>query len=988
MDGGPNQSERTSQQEHSLVPLFLEIPSFPPLTIGDSSEWRDQAHEASPHLLPPITSSSKRKGSTASLAFWPRASKPSSHRKSSSVPTTSSIASEDRKDSRDSASTPRPLFVHPSTSERNSRPSVFQENLNSPSSPQHDQSLPAQSSTTSDYSTKPLPAIPSVTGSPVQERHPQSADSLHSATNEQTTPTRKGVTLLEALALGFDNSGNDTVDDPRDESAPNGTGTSSLLDTSIGHEDSSTNAHGHSYSKAQTSGQTPQNINTVPAPTLQRRLSTLVAKISPSYERKRSIRRGGSRTTSGPLPVAPAHTEAHIRRSQTAASPHSTGEAPYLQTQKPLTPPTTPEVKDSANNRPFRKQLLDRRWSRKASMVRLGGSAAVRRALVVSDVVALERWEWPMPQRPDQNGVRRLAGPAEHIEKSPGLTAKEFQEGEGPGEKNGRKRKRGSRGTSRGGGYGMLGVEADLWRSRRRGTWRGDINMDLNRDWQGNGKGKGKAGDKVSGEGEVEVERREMEREVDVARRLGRWGLETGSSSRRSVGVVNRDGAINRTSGQRKVRPEKMVITTSEVIRNSPNDSRYGGEGNTSSNTAPNDKTGGGGEIGQPSRADSGYSRGSESKNSPQLSSNHSETPKREAEAESHVIHQQLHNSIVPLRESYLAAKAEGEEEGEGGGEEGEGEESLQRVASKENEKALTQKRQIRDKDVEDELFAEKLQLQHLKEQHLSWWEKSPPKPGAFRPVRQRKAARESGRWRSRIPAPVTQLAVGSDKLTLSTPEHRITHLKAARKDVIDYTGVSEDWVEDCVTSLANISVSPSINRQRKGPVWPASSASSRSVNICATRIISPTSSATAPEVAELKDAADAPSSPESISVEGKPPPLPKRSSRRIISDLQFSEHTQLGSSYSPEADVEQYAMTPIIYGHYVAVLRELNERFDAGDFLSCAGLGRPVDEADRQSLAPEPPNPKHCRQRREAGDRRTVKHMIENLRYSSSDDE
>jgi hypothetical protein len=979
MDGGPNQNERTSQHEQSLASLFREIPPLPSLTMDDSSEQRDQAHEPSSNPLPPITSSSKRKSKTASLAFWPRVSKPSFHRKSSSVPTASSIASKDRKDrkgSRDSISRtpmPGPPFVHPSTSERNSRPPVFREDLNSPSSPQRDRSPPAQSSTTREYSTKPLPAIPSVTGSPVQERHSQFADSLHSATSGRATPTRKGITLFEALALGFDDSGNGTVDHVRDESAPNGTGTS---DASIGHEDSYTNARDHGYSKAQMSGQTPQNIDTAPAPTLQRRLSSLVAKINPSSERKKSIRRSKWRTISGP-PVASAHAEAHPRRSQTTARPHSTDEAPYLRTQKPLTPPTTPSANNSANNRPSRKQLLDQRWGRTAGMMRLGGSAAVRQALVNSDVVAMERWEWPMPQDPSQNRARRLAGPSEHTEKSSGLIAKGVQEGEGREEKNGGEKKKRRRGTSRSGGFGMLGVEADLWRSRRRGTWRGEIDMDLDLDWQGNGRGKGKAGDKISGEGEEKMERTETKREVEVVRRLGRWGLEARSSSTRSIGVANRDGAINRTSGQQEVRPEKVVITTPKVIQNSPNDSKHGGEGNASSNAAPDDKAGGGEETGQSSPADSGYSRGSESKNFRQSSSSHSEIPKREAEAESHVIHQRLRDSIVPLGESSLTATAEGEE---GGGEE----ESLQRVASEEDEKALTEKRENRDKDVEDELFAEQLQLQYLKEQHLSWWEKSPPKPGAFNPVRQRKAVRESGRWRSRIPVPVAQPAMGSDELTLSTPEPRVTHRKAARKDVIDYTEVSEDWVEDCVTLLTNISVSPSINRQRKGLVLPANGGSSRSANTCATRIISPASGATAPEVAELEDDADAPSSPEAICVEGKPA-VPKRSPRRVKPNFQFPDHTQLRSSYSPEAGVERYALTPIIYGHYVAVQRELNKRFDAGDFSGWAGLG---DGADRQSLAPGPLNPKHSRQRREADTKRNVKHMIENLRYSSSDDE
>lgn len=109
MDGRANQSECTSQHEQFLAPLCLEIPSFPPLTVDDSSEWRAQAHEASPHLIPPITSPSKKKSKTASLAFSPGASKSSFRRESSPAPTASSIASEDRKGSQDSMSrTPAP----------------------------------------------------------------------------------------------------------------------------------------------------------------------------------------------------------------------------------------------------------------------------------------------------------------------------------------------------------------------------------------------------------------------------------------------------------------------------------------------------------------------------------------------------------------------------------------------------------------------------------------------------------------------------------------------------------------------------------------------------------------------------------------------------------------------------------------------------------------------------------------------------------------
>jgi hypothetical protein len=194
--------------------------------------------------------------------------------------------------------------------------------------------------------------------------------------------------------------------------------------------------------------------------------------------------------------------------------------------------------------------------------------------------------------------------------------------------------------------------------------------------------------------------------------------------------------------------------------------------------------------------------------------------------------------------------------------------------------------------------------------------------------------------------------------------------------------------VEDCVTSLANISISSSINRQLEGPVWPVSGGSSRSANTCASRIISPTSSATTPEVAELKDAADARSWPEPFHVDDEPPPIPERSSRRVKSNIPFREHTQLKSSCSSEADVERYVMTPTVYGHYVAVQRELSKRFAAGDFSSRAWFGRLVNEADRQILAPGPLHPERSRQRRKAGDRRNAEHMIENLRYSSSDDD
>ena len=72
----------------------------------------------------------------------------------------------------------------------------------------------------------------------------------------------------------------------------------------------------------------------------------------------------------------------------------------------------------------------------------------------------------------------------------------------------------------------------------------------------------------------------------------------------------------------------------------------------------------------------------------------------------------------------------------------------IRKVARKENEMALSEKRQGHDKNVEDELV-EQFQLQRLKGQHLSWREKKlEPNATTFMPVRQRKAIQDGSRWR------------------------------------------------------------------------------------------------------------------------------------------------------------------------------------------------------------------------------------------------
>lgn len=130
---------------------------------------------------------------------------------------------------------------------------------------------------------------------------------------------------------------------------------------------------------------------------------------------------------------------------------------------------------------------------------------------------------------------------------------------------------------------------------------------------------------------------------------------------------------------------------------------------------------------------------------------------------------------------------------------------------------------------------------------------------------------------------------------------------------------------------LKNMSFSPSIRKQHKGPDWPVTENSSNTWKT--SRATSSASWATAPEVAELGKGDGAPSSPQPCRLYDKPPPVPERSSRRVKFRLPLMENvtveqsclscTETRQSSKPvryREEIESYTMPPSVYGHWLAL--------------------------------------------------------------------
>ena len=210
---------------------------------------------------------------------------------------------------------------------------------------------------------------------------------------------------------------------------------------------------------------------------------------------------------------------------------------------------------------------------------------------------------------------------------------------------------------------------------------------------------------------------------------------------------------------------------------------------------------------------------------------------------------------------------------------------------------------------------------------------------------------------------PVWRPNTASNDLMSNTTDHRLSVLKAARKEVVDHARK----YEICVTSLENMSFLPSINEQQKGHAWPVSGSSCEDSSV-RSRIKSSSSGVTGPETAALRSSDEACSFPEPLFVDDTLPPVPERSSRRVKLHLPVREAAMMGSfppQFSACDDGEPYVMTPSVYGNWLALHRELEEKFDIGDLSITGGLGMQASEEGRDTLKPEPLNLGDCRQRR-----------------------
>lgn len=171
---------------------------------------------------------------------------------------------------------------------------------------------------------------------------------------------------------------------------------------------------------------------------------------------------------------------------------------------------------------------------------------------------------------------------------------------------------------------------------------------------------------------------------------------------------------------------------------------------------------------------------------------------------------------------------------------------------------------------------------------------------------------------------------------------------------------------------------SPSTKARREEPVWSVGSAGGSRDSPLGHQTTSFASfRATAPDAFDVHNVLPADditrSSPEFeyFSADDKPPPIPKRSSRRVMFHVPFRrEVPSIGPSDSaetkePSADPApgekgpaQYVMPPRVYGHWLALQQELKERFAVCDLWMAGDVGAEVArEQEDGTLALEPLN-------------------------------
>lgn len=641
-------------------------------------------------------------------------------------------------------------------------------------------------------------------------------------------------------------------------------------------------------------------------------------------------------------------------------------------TRRPLTPTTSDdgggeshvaptgaevdvEVDAEANTGASRMQNRRRRLVCKKPG-KMGLGRAGQRALVISQVLAVDRWGIPMRQYPIENGVRWLEGELEHTEKLAWMN---------------RKRERGSDGEECKRSFVGIPTEDGMVK-------------------HGHVDGKGKVTRKAEDAGDEESERQE-EGDGKLLRGMSlKWDLHVGMSAgkgdradvKEKLGAGQGKSKFSERKGQVEdnmtTTPLKMVARRQDrkklanAVQHSPNDSGYGESSSNSPSTGrtisnirstPNGGGTSGTRIYQHSPA-STYRRGSRNMRSPPPLSNRPQANEVECDAEA--IRRRVRQSVNDLRAAHLA-------------EAGERLKSTQGLAI---ENALTerQRRVNRDKDMEDQLFAERIQLGQLKERQLSWWEKreshvqlqSQTRARTCRSVRHGQAVQGPVGRMSRIPKPVPKSKAQPDtnEPMSNTPKLRLSRLKAARREVFDHARL----YEYCVMSLEDRTFSPSTKAPRQETVWPLCTAGGSRRSAAGRR------TASSVDIRNVLSAADRTRSSlefDRFSADDNPPPIPKRSSRRGLLQVPFrGEIASIGPPDPSETDEPfpdlgekepaQYVMPPRVYGHWLTLQHELKERLHDRRLSVIGGVGAEIAlEHEDAILTPKPLNLGRRRKRR-----------------------
>jgi hypothetical protein len=352
--------------------------------------------------------------------------------------------------------------------------------------------------------------------------------------------------------------------------------------------------------------------------------------------------------------------------------------------------------------------------------------------------------------------------------------------------------------------------------------------------------------------------------------------------------------------------------------------------------------------------------------NSPPSPSNRPQANEVECDAE--VIRRRVRQSVNDLRAAHLA-------------EAGERLKSTQGLAI---ENALTerQRRANRDKDMEDQLFAERIKLGQLKERQPSWWEKresqvqlqlqSQTRARTSRSARQGQAVQGPVGRMSRIPTrvPKSKAQPDTDEPMSNTPELRLSRLKAARKEVFDHARL----YEYCVMSLEDRTFSPSTKAQHQEIVWPLRTAGGSRRSAAGHRTAA---SVDFPNVLSAADRTRSSLEFDHFSADDKPPPIPQRSSRRVLLHVPFggeiasigppdSSETEEPSPDLGEKEPAQYVMPPRVYRHWLTLQHELKERLPDRHLSVIGDVGAEIAlEQEEAILTPKPLNLGRRRKRR-----------------------